>query len=281
MPTIPPLPQLDPASFRWHQSPRDPHTVQRLANGTEAWVGIQSENAKGQYDNYLNTTLRVIGNTSSSSTPSLASLRENLAAALIHVRFQHPEVACTAVWDGSGPGPPHIQYTPPRDNAEALTWARDTIEMRITPQTGLELRTELEEQRQRTVPKSAKSMVMFLIADVVDEETPLTPGTVVDMLMHFNHIYWDAVSSRLFVGDLLRRLGARWGGDEHQRLPEYKWGKEVANPSEPILDACKIDVGTLGDEFNEAREEFIASLMSSGVCLLHYVLLHSFHRCWC
>jgi len=238
--------------------------VQRLANGTEALVGIKRENAKGQYDNYLNTTLR-IGNISSLC---LAGLKENLAAALIHLRFQHPEVACTAVWGDAGP--PHIQYRPPRDNADALTWARDTIETRVTPQTGLAVRTEVEKQRRcKAVPESAKSLVIYLIADVADT-TPLAPGAVVDMLMHINHIYWDGISARAFVGDLLRRFGQRWGGDE--QLPEYKWEDEVANLSEPILDACKVDVGTLGDEFNEAREEFIASLINSGVSLVHYIL---------
>lgn len=263
--SLPPVSQLTPATFRWHTLPSDPRIVQRLANGTEALVGIKNENARGQYDNYLNTTLR-IGNVSSFC---LAGLKEELAAALAHVRFQHPEVACTAAWGETGP--PHIQYMPPRDNTEALTWARDTIKTRVTPQTGLVVRTELEMQRRDGVPKSAKSLVIFLIADVADEKTLLAPGTVVDVLMHFNHIYWDGISERMFVGDLLRRFGQRWGGNEPQ-LPEYKWGDEVANLSEPILDACKVDVGALDNEFDEAREEFIASLINSDVSLLHCIL---------
>ena len=259
--SLPPLPQLTPLAFRWHKSPSDPHVVQRLANGTEAWVGIKQENAKGQYDNYLNTTLR-IGNLPSLS---LVSLKENLAAALVHVRFQHPEVACTAVWGETGP--PHILYMPPRDDAEALEWARGTIETRVTPQTGLVVHTELEKQRREAIPKPAKSLVIYLIANVTDENTSLAPGTVVDVLMHLNHIYWDGISGRACVGELLRRLGQRWG--DEQQLGEYKWGDEVANLSEPILDACKTDVAALGDEFNEARGEFITSLINSGVSLLH------------
>lgn len=259
--SLPSLPQLTPFPFRWHTSPSDPRIVQRLANGTEAWVGIKKENARGQYDNYLNTTLR-IGNLPSLS---LVSLKENLAAALVHVRFQHPEVACTAVWGETGP--PHILYMPPRDDAEALIWARSTIETRVTSQTGLAVHTELEKQRREAVPKPAKSLVIYLIANVTDENTSLAPGTVVDVLMHLNHIYWDGISGRACVGDLLRRLGQRWGGDE-QQLSEYKWGDEVANLSEPILDACKVDVAALGDDFNEARGEFITSLINSGVSLL-------------
>ena len=126
-------------------------------------------------------------------------------------------------------------------------------------------------QRPKAIPKSAKSLVIYLIANVTDENTPLAPGTVVDVLMHLNHIYWDGISGRACVGDLLRRLGQIWGDDE-QKLSEYKWGDEFPNLSEPLLDACKADVAALGDEFNEARREFITSLITSGVSLLHCIL---------
>lgn len=264
--SLPSLPELTPATFRWHKSPSDPRIVNRLANGTEAWVGIKNQNAKGQYDNYLSTTLR-IGNVTSLS---LAGLKEKLAAALMHVRFQHPEVACTAVWGETGP--PYIQYVPPRDTAEALAWARHTIETRVTTQNGLVVRAELEKQRCDGAPKPAKSVAIFLIADVSSEETPLASGTVVDVLMHLNHIYWDGVSARSCVGDLLRRLGQDWGDEEQQRSKLYEWGEEIANLSEPILDACKVDVGALGHKFDEARKEFMASLINSGVSLLHCTL---------
>jgi len=87
--SLPPIPKLTPATFRWHTCPSDPRIVQRLANGTEALVGIKHENAKGQYDNYLNTTLR-IGNISSLC---LAGLKENLAAALIHLHLPQQSVS--------------------------------------------------------------------------------------------------------------------------------------------------------------------------------------------
>ena len=150
-------------------------------------------------------------------------------------------------------------------------WARGTIETRVTSQSGLALQTELEKERREAISTPAQSLMLYLIANVTDENTPLAPGTVVDLLMHLNHIYWDGISGRTCVGDLLRRLGQRWGGDA-QGLSEYKWGDEVANLSEPILDACKVDVAALGDEFNEARAEFITSLINMGVSLLHCIL---------
>jgi hypothetical protein len=108
---------------------------------------------------------------------------------------------------------------------------------------------------------------VFIIADTAGEETPLAQGTKVDVLCRFNHIYWDAMSSRQFVGDLLRRVGEAWGQGRDPAVPEYRWGDEVANLSEPILDALKVDAEALGDDFNKAREEFITSLINSGVSL--------------
>ena len=150
-------------------------------------------------------------------------------------------------------------------------WARGTIETRLTPQTGLVVQKELEKQRREAIATPAKSMMIYLIANVTDDNSPLAPGTVVNVLMHFNHTYWDGISGRACVGDLLRRLGERWGGDEPQ-LSEYKWEDEVANLSEPVLDACRVDVAALGDEFNEAQDEFITSLINSDVSLLHCIL---------
>jgi hypothetical protein len=256
------LPPLEPATFRWHPSPTDSHTTQRLAIGTEQWVGIKHENAKGQYDNYLNTTLHL-----DVSGLSLARLRSQLAAALVHLRFTHPEVASTAVWEEGKPTPPLIQYTPPADGAAALRWARSCISVRTSPLNGLAVRAELEKERRAAAPEPGPSVSVFIIADAAGEEAPLAQGTKVDVLCRFNHIYWDAMSSRQFVGDLLRRIGEAWGKGRDPAVPEYRWGDEVANLSEPILDALKVDAEALSDDFNKAREEFITNLINSGVSL--------------
>ena len=256
------LPPLKPAMFRWHPSPADSHTTQRLAIGTEQWVGIKHENAKGQYDNYLNTTLLL-----DVSGLSLGRLSSQLAAAMVHLRFKHPEVASTAVWEEGKPTPPLIQYKPPADGAAALRWARSCISVRTSPLNGLAVRAELEKERRAAAPESGRSVSVFIIADVAGEETPLAPGTKVDVLCRFNHIYWDAMSSRQFVGDLLRRVGEAWDQGSDPAVPKYRWGDEVANLSEPILDALKVDAEALGDDFNKVREEFITSLINSGVSL--------------
>ncbi len=263
------LPPLQPATFRWHPSLADVRTTQRLGVGTEQWVGIKHEHSKGQYDNYLNTTLQV-----DVSGLSLTLLRSHLAAALVHLRFIHPEVASTAVWNEGIPTPPLIQYTPPANGHAALEWARSCISVRTTPMNGIAVRRELEMERRAATPKSGKSVIVIIVADTADEDIPLAQGTKVDVLFRFNHIHWDAMSSRQFVGDLLRRIGEAWGQGTQPIVAEYSWGDEVANLGTPLLDALKVDVEALGDDFDKAREEFITSLINSGVDLAFRLALY-------
>ncbi|KAI1880213.1 hypothetical protein JX265_001834 [Neoarthrinium moseri] len=259
--TLPSIPRLDPAAFRWQSSPDDPRAVQRLALGTEAWVGLREPNSRGQYDNYLNTTLRV-----EAPGLSLAHLDRNIVSALTHIRFHHPEVACTAVWNSGDNGPPHIKYIPPTSAAAASQWARDAVTVRITSLTGLQVAAEVARLRYTsTKPRSIPSLTISVVASVSGEEEPLEKGTRVDILCHFNHIFWDGISSRVLMGDLLRRLGEQLNAaDNELAASHYAWGTETAMLSEPVLDACRVDVGTLGDSFEKTRDEFILSLINSG-----------------
>lgn len=261
--SLPPIPRLDPAAFRWHPSPDDPRAVRRLGLGTEAWVGLRGPNSRGQYDNYLSTVLRV-----EAAGLSLAGLARHLADALLHVRFHHPEVACTTAW-ASEYGPPHITYTPPASDAEALQWARAAVTARPTSQTGLQVAAEIGRQRQIDPPKSLPPVTLVVVADVRDEDAPLAAGARVDVLGVFNHIHWDSISARVFVGDLLRRLGERLGaGEGGPASSQYAWGSEIENLNVPVLDACTVDVGALGEDYEKTRDEFIAALLKSGVSLL-------------
>lgn len=177
------LPPLEPAKFRWHPSPTDSRTVQRLGIGTEQWVGIKHENARGQYDNYLNTAVQL-----EKSGLSLAQLSSQLVTAMIHLRFTHPEVVATAVWEEGQPTPPLIQYTPLIDCAAALEWAHGCISVRISPLDGLALRADVEKERRAAAPESARSVSVFIITNSTSEETPLEPGTKINTLCRFNHI---------------------------------------------------------------------------------------------
>ncbi|KAJ6007934.1 trichothecene 15-O-acetyltransferase [Penicillium herquei] len=256
------IPKLEPSMFRWHSISADSKAVQRLANGTEAWVGIRDENAKGQYDNYLNTTLRV----GATMSLSLAKLQEALSMALVNVRFEHPDLACTAIWgQDKNPSLPHIQYEPLASNAEALEWAKGCVTTQISNYGGLDLRLKLSQQRRaKAVAQSAPSVSVILVANAADDQAVLNEGDRVEMLMLFNHIFWDAMGSRDFVGQLQKHLGKILETGGSYKLPEFQWGDEISHLDLPILDACKVNVEALGADFEAVRAEFIDGLMRSG-----------------
>jgi hypothetical protein len=249
--------------------------VQRLANGTEAWVGIKSENARGQYDFYVATTLR-IAPAGSAKDMSLSGLRENIALALAQI--PHAEMFCEAVWPEDGGATPWIVYQQPKRKGEGLDRARRLLEMRTGGMTAFELREQLvEEQRKRAVQTPAPSVRMWLVADVEDVEVPLREGMRVELLTRFNHVFWDGISARMMVGEMLTRLG-RTKEEGRVAVPvadetglfDSTADVRTSYLSEPLLEACKIDVEALkGDgEFKNARDEFITALISSGVSSL-------------
>ncbi|KAH0337677.1 putative trichothecene 15-O-acetyltransferase, partial [Aureobasidium melanogenum] len=187
--------KVEPAKYRWHKVGDTANSVQRRGNGTENWVGLRKENARGQYDCYIlvKATLQ--------HSLSLASLKQKLVYGLLKERFEHPNVACKAYWDE--------QFGP-------------------------------------------------LIRDVPDTDTIISQGSPVEFLVHFNHIYWDGISARLFVGHLLNSVGQDL---EHA---QYNWGKEVENLSAPLLDSLKIDPQTLGEDYEDSLEEFVSTMFEFG-----------------
>ncbi|KAF7587254.1 trichothecene 15-O-acetyltransferase, partial [Aspergillus hancockii] len=248
----PKLPPLSPEAYRWKRSDTDPSVMQRRGNGAEATAGIKDRNSKGDVDMYMLITLHA-HDISTTTTPSLFTIEETLQAALLDIRFKHPEIACAALWDDHVA--PIIQYIPPKSHEEACTWARNAVQIRATPQTGHDVWMEIERQRRAADSGPANSVTIYAIADVVDENTPLTPGTALGILIHMNHLYSDGIGMRMFASDLLQRLGRNFNAEQKQ----YPWGEEIANLSLPVLDALDLEIGSLADDFQTAREEYVKS----------------------
>ncbi|KAK1671843.1 putative trichothecene 15-O-acetyltransferase [Colletotrichum godetiae] len=257
--SLPPLPRLEPAKFRWLPSPDDPRSIRRLAVGTEAWVGLREPNSRGQYDNYLNTSLRI-------HVPgfSLDTIALQISKALVNLRFQHPEIGCSVAWT-TDQAPPFIVYTSPISNEAALEWARSIVSAIATVRTGLEVAAEISKERQKR-PEPLPPVKVYVVAQVLETSTLLEADARVDVLCAFNHIHWDSISSRIFVGDLLRGLGQHLnasGQNTAVNTLQHPWGKEIVNLNEPVLDACKTVVDALGEDYEKTRDEFITELLKS------------------
>jgi hypothetical protein len=124
----------------------------------------------------------------------------------------------------------------------------------------------MEEERAKVnndIP--SKSFEIFLLSDVLTDHTPIPPEATIEILFHSNHLFWDGIGCRKFVGDLFRLLGNYDGvtaGPETQKL---EWGQEIKNLSPPIVDSLKLDVQTLGTEFDDKCTEYTSALVANYV----------------
>ncbi|KAG9837839.1 putative trichothecene 15-O-acetyltransferase, partial [Aureobasidium melanogenum] len=235
--------KVEPTKYRWHKIHDTADSVQRRGNGTENWVGLRKENARGQYD------CHILLNATTQHPLTLVSLKQRLVHGLLKQRFEHPNIACKAFWDEQFG--PLIRYTPPSNNEEAVLWAQQSVEVRATSQGGLELRREIVSKR-KAQNRSSESCTVYVLSDVSDTDTLIAKGSSLEFLVHFNHIYWDGISARVFLGHLLSSVGQ---DTEHAK---YCWGQEIENLTAPILDSLKVDPQTLGKNYEDSLEEFLS-----------------------
>lgn len=259
----PELPTLLPETYRWYKSETNPRLMHRRALG-EAIVGMKKPNWRGQYDLYLVANLRTAAATASPAL-SLVQLKAKFESALLLTRYEHPECACTAEWDEQIP--PIIQYFSPESNDEAIRWAQDATHVKVSAQSAHDVRYEIEEARTK-IPEEdkrpSKSVDIYLIADVADENTPIPGGTPVEMLLHMNHLYWDGISSRMFVGHLFSNLSTVMGTTENV-YPSLEWGTEFKNLSPSVPDAAKVKFTEPGDDYKATADEYAKALFEAYV----------------
>ncbi|KZL75675.1 trichothecene 15-o-acetyltransferase, partial [Colletotrichum incanum] len=253
--TLPPT-SLQAHDYQWRQANAIdlPRSWVRTAVGAEAWLGLRESLSRGQYTSYISTTLRI-----QSTGTSLAYLEYRFARALIHLRFHHPELACRVVrlpaYDYPG-CPPEVAYTIARDANSISNWATGTIHRAVAHHNGLEHTSVItKDSKKNSLPLS--SVKILVPENRQSQATELAVGTCVDVVFAFHPVLWDGVSSRVFVGDLLRCAGELWseGAPKLNAFQQYDWGTETDNLIGSILDACRADISTIGSDFTRKRDE--------------------------
>jgi hypothetical protein len=253
---MPPIPPLVPAQFDWQTSSTDSTIRQRRATGAESIVGLEKSNAAGANDLYLISSVQF-----ADSNLTLSKLQGKIERALVKHRYEHPEIGQTGVWE-EGQISALIQYKPLKSNAEALTWAQGIVHVRAGKENGLEIRTEHEIKRFQEKSGPAKAVVVDIVAPVDGLDTPLG-STSVEFVFHTNHLYFDGISKRIFVGDFFRYLA-----EATDELPEFAWGEEVKNLGAPVLSLLKDGTPTSGPEFDGAFGQYAGTAMRAMVCPL-------------
>jgi hypothetical protein len=259
------FPPLVRENHRWEISKTNPRLAQRRGLGFEVIVGFEQLNRRGQYDLYLTSTLQTVD--SPTSTPlSLAYLKEKFELALIEARFEHPECACSPRWDDQ-PNP-IFEYESPENDEAALQWAKGIVHAKPNSESSQQVWYDYEKERQETPieeRQAGKPIEVFLVSNVSNEDAPLPQGASVDVLFHMNHLYWDGIGARIFVGYLLRLLNNFIGAPAGQSPAKKSWGSEMSNFHEAPMDAMKIQVESLGPEFENRSHQYVKTLMQSMV----------------
>ena len=80
-------------------------------------------------------------------------------------------------------------------------------------------------------------------------------------MFHSNHLYFDGISKRIFVGDFFRYLA-----DTDGELPDLKWGEEVKNLGAPVLSLLKDGTPTSGPEDDATFGQYVGGAMRALVC---------------
>ncbi|KFA68878.1 Tri3 [Stachybotrys chlorohalonatus IBT 40285] len=260
------LPPLTPEIHRWKITKANPRLAQRRGVGFEVIVGSEQLNRKGQYDLYLTVTLRMVE--SSTSTPvSLATLKEKFELALLVARLEHPECGSSVRWDDQPS--PIFEYESPENNEAAIAWAKGIVHALPTSSTAQQVWYDLEQERQKSAVsdrKAGKPVEIFLIARTPGKDAQIPQGASIDVLFHMNHLYWDGIGARIFVGYLLRQLNNYIGAAGGQEPPTVHWGSEMSNFHTAQLDAMKVQVQSLGTEFEARSHQYVNTLMQSLSC---------------
>lgn len=249
---LPGLPALTPKYFQWQQSPTDPGVWRRRAIGIEAVVGPRAKMERGDNDMYLMSSVRF-----HHQGLDLAELRQAVAAACIQMQHEHPVISHTTDWDETGF--PWIQHRGFKDKSEIEAWAAGIIKVEASGRQASELRDENEKRRVTNNEGSARAFTAHLAAPVNSMTDPL--GTEpVQFLFHANHIHFDGMGLRQFVGDLLRVL-AKVISHETSASPTDP------TPSLPplILDCLGSNQQTSGMTFERNRATYVKTLMKAAV----------------
>ncbi|KAK1956013.1 hypothetical protein LY78DRAFT_707876 [Colletotrichum sublineola] len=247
--------------YRWRlaNARHLPRSWTRTAVGAEAWLGRSGFLSTTNYNTYIRTTLSI-----RSPGISLAHLEYGMSRALVHLRFYRPEIACVSrtFQNDDYPGcPPEITYTVAKDAADVAAWASRTIHMARRPRHTFQHLSTFKVSDADVQPLSSFK-IFFVLGTEQDETAEINVGSRVDLVFVFHPILWDAISSRTFVGDLLRYTVSLWSASTPQleTLRQYNWGTETDNLASSLLEASALGVYATSCDYVKTRDEHMRKL---------------------
>ncbi|KAL8932764.1 MAG: hypothetical protein Q9211_006135 [Gyalolechia sp. 1 TL-2023] len=250
---LPPIPPLDPDSYKWKQLETDPLIWQRRACGAEAGVAIEEKLAQGDYDLFYATTAELHVKDRSLRDVELAA-----RAAWRLLRYQEPQIAGTAASDGQLMA--LLQYRVPESEEEVDNWLKRTILVEASDRSPTAIRDAREEKRKKNNLGASKSATIYLAASVPDEAAPVG-DTELRFLFHVSHLFFDGMGLRCIIASFFRGLAAELAKGSSSAADALDWKKSADNLLPAYINLMVPEQHVSGPEFDQSLQEHLGGLM--------------------
>ncbi|KAI4147521.1 MAG: hypothetical protein LQ341_001775 [Variospora aurantia] len=250
---LPPFPPIDLNSYKWNQAEGDPSLWQRRACGVEALVGIEKNMAKGEYDLFYALTAEL-----HDKKHTLGHVKTAARAAWRLLRYQQPQIACTAASDHQIKA--LLQYRVPKDDDEVMAWTERTVLVEASDRTPMEIRNANEEERKQKNLGASESATIYLAASVKDETTPLD-ATELRVLFRVNHVFFDGIGFRCMIACFFRGLAQQLSNNVAESNASLDWSTSAANLTPSYVNLLVPEQHISGPEYDSSLQQQAGELM--------------------
>ncbi|KAI4288401.1 MAG: hypothetical protein L6R35_002334, partial [Caloplaca aegaea] len=250
---LPPIPPIDLDSYKWNQAEGDPSLWQRRACGAEALVGIEKNMARGEYDLFYAATAEL-----HDKKHTLGHVKTAARAAWRLLRYQQPQIACTAASDDQIKA--LLQYRVPKNDDEVKAWAESTVLVEASDRTPMEIRNANEEERKQKNLGASESATIYLAASVKDETTPLD-ATELRLLFRVNHVFFDGIGFRCMIACFFRGLAQQLSNNVAESNASLDWSTSAANLPPSYVNLLVPEQHISGPEYDSSLQQQAGELM--------------------
>lgn len=265
------LPRIDPSSYTWKSSARDPTFWQRRACGVEALYGVEAHQTAGANDIFFLTTIEL---DKKRNPNSLRDVERAAQRAWIRLRSNHPEIACTVAFDDQKKC--LLQYRVPKDDRQARIWAERTIYAEASYKPIMAVRDAWVEITGLSQICSREAVIIYIVASAAHEGETLKEGAEVELLFHSNHLFFDPIGFRAMASAFLELLAAELHTPPYFPL-NLPWHQNAQKLPPASVGMLGLKEQIAGPEFDRALEEQLAMFVAMEVSNLTEVAVVSLY----
>ena len=245
-----PRTSIDPNYYTWGQyCPGDPSIWGRRACGAEAIPGLRVRPGVGAYDMaYAFVTGLIV------KAHSPQGIQRAARAAWRLLRYEEPQIAGTAAWDGQFKA--ILQYKVPKDEEEVELWLDRTLRVETSDGTPVD-----GKQKNPFAPESA---TLCIVVPVQDQSTPVA-GALLQFFFSIHLLFFDDVGFRCMIASFFQGLVAQLSNTDTVSHSMLDWSKSVDNLRDPYVKLLAPEQHLSGAEFEASRQDHSTAIIKGAV----------------